>query len=312
MGDVQQQADSLNKIKLEGTGFNPFRYNAYVQSLLGVYQQSIELGNTLELFTNQADIDNILSLSEDILAIAEQVANQDFEQIVVQSVTTLQTLFPPTGQNSFLRQFSRYANFAVDLINADSSNLALTVIETAALPVRSYRTKRRSPLDLSLNVYPGLFGALETFRGNDFEVLQSQTTEDLQNPSGTFGFTAPIGLSLSFGSNKSTLLDETVQKGTFSIFAPLIDVGALTSFRLQDQTSLLPEFSFKNVFAPGLYGIYGFKNSPISLGAGFQYGPELREVTLDNQTIDAKAWRLGVFVGVDIPLIRIFTKAPKN
>ena len=311
MGEVQQQADSLSKIKIDGTGFSPIRYNAYVQSLLEVFQQSIELGNILELFTDQPAIDQILTLSEDILSISAQIANQEFEQIVVESVDALQTLFPPNGGNNFLRQFSRYANFAVDLINADSNNLALTVIETAALPVRSYRTKRQFPLDLSLNAYPGLFGALESFRGSDFDQLQNQTTEDLQNPSLTFGFTAPIGLALSFGSNKSTL-DETVQRGTFSIFAPLIDIGALTSFRIQDQTSLLPELSFSNVFAPGLYGIYGFKESPISIGAGLQYGPEIREVTLDDQTIDAKAWRFGIFLGVDIPVIRIFTKAPKN
>jgi hypothetical protein len=67
---------------------------------------------------------------------------------------------------------------------------------------------------------------------------------------------------------------------SFSIFVPLIDVGALASFRLSDDSSkVVPNITLANIISPGLYFYWGFGKCPISVGLGGQFGPQLRSIT---------------------------------
>ena len=307
IGNIQQLVETFNALTTSGLAFNSAQYKTYMQRLLSLLENSIEWGELLEVIDSEANVRQVIELTSQVFGISEQIADQELDQVVVFAISTLQQLFAQADSTDFIRLFSRYANFAVDLINADTSTLALTVLETAALPVQSYRTKRRYPFEVSLNAYPGLFGAIEFLDERDLETINQNNVNVVERDQFTFGFTAPIGLAFSFSKGQYDL-NSSPQYASSSIFLSLIDVGALTAFRIQEETDLLPELKFENIFAPGIHYVYGFKNSPISIGGGIQYGPGLRRVSANELSVSASGWRAGIFLGVDIPVLRIFTK----
>ncbi len=220
----------------------------------------------------------------------------------------------------------KYGTFMANIVQSDSSEQIRAVIEAAALPVGSYSIKRASRWNVSLNAYLGGYYGNETLDTEPL-VLEAKST--------TFGVIAPIGIAGSYGS----------KAGSFSIYLSLIDLGAFASFRLQtvsmdstiatgpgmmdttkikvtDEANILPEVTFENIFAPGAYFVYGIPGFPISIGGGVQRGPQLRKITTTAVIIDtneqvnvnraefkSSAWRLSVFVAVDIPLVNFYTRS---
>ena len=148
------------------------------------------------------------------------------------------------------------------------------VLEAAVLPVGSYRIKRTSRFNISLNAYPGGFIGGELLTPGEQEIKGEPLALNL-------AFTAPVGLAFSWGKvgYKIVKSEKTVDKPeerkrkigpSHSVFLSAIDFGAVVSFRLSGADSGLPEFKWENILAPGLYYMYGFKNSPISIGVGIQ------------------------------------------
>jgi hypothetical protein len=118
------------------------------------------------------------------------------------------------------------------------------------------------------------------------------------------GVIAPIGLEISKGM--SFLFFKSL-----SLFASVIDLGAVTAFRYRDDTTeRLPHLSLENIIAPGVYGVLGLKSMPISIGAGIQYGPQLRKINIggEGNEIDSSAWRFNLFIAVDIPLLKFYNR----
>lgn len=189
-------------------------------------------------------------------------------------------------KSSLIRIVDKYGNLLVTCANAKSSDEMLRILEKTAAPVQSYRRKRGNPhFSASINMYAGLGFGLETR-------LDSLGKKE-GDPGPMAAFTAPLGISLDWGIGKTHSL---------GVFFPLIDVGAVTAFRLQDNVSSLPELAWKNVFAPGMYVVWGIGRTPLSLGVGGQYGPALRKVTKDNLSYSAANYRVGMSLTVDIPL----------
>lgn len=142
-----------------------------------------------------------------------------------------------------------------------------------------------------------------------------------------FGVHAPIGITGSYGSiNKNGKTN-----GSLSAFLTILDIGSVTQFRLQNPivevdgsemktTSFneLPEIKLENIFAPGGYLVYGFPSLPISLGCGWQYGPALRGITINQEAelnqeiltnnIVSSSWSWRLFIAVDIPLLNLYSK----
>ena len=177
----------------------------------------------------------------------------------------------------------KYANFVASIAEANSSEEVENAIELFALPPGSSRMKKQpGRFSVALNAYTGLSGGSE-WLGSD------------KSPKTVAAITAPVGLSCSWGLNK----------GSFGFFVPLLDVGAVTAFRFNDANyQNLPELSWSNILAPGLYAVYNLPGKwPIALGMGGQAGPSLRKVSNMGMTIDnAGGMRLGAFASVDIPI----------
>lgn len=209
-------------------------------------------------------------------------------------------------------QLVKYLTLAVSIAQTKEAEEIEKIIEAAILPVGSYRIKRTNRSSISLNAYVGGF-----FGG---ETLTNSGKGKIHNLAGNIGFAAPIGISFNKGLKKKHSKD-TYNK-SHSLFISIIDIGAIVNWRIQhEQSGGMPEIKWKNVFAPGLFAIRGLKNSPISIGVGLQYGPQLRKIKIPSDTssngsttpaeavIESSTLRFGLIVTVDIPLLH-FT--PKN
>jgi hypothetical protein len=163
-------------------------------------------------------------------------------------------------------------------------------IDAFALPVGSSSLKEGAKCYYSINAFPGIVGGFEFSEDQDRAI--------------TIGFTAPVGLYLQpWGSLKCG--------GTFGIFIPIIDIAAPVRLRLDDdsETETLPDFNFYDIFSPGIYGVYGFKNSPFTINLGAQYGPKLRDIPDGNNGFTSvDSYRINLGVTIDIPLLTLFGK----
>jgi hypothetical protein len=194
----------------------------------------------------------------------------------------------------------KYGNFVALVAKAENSDQVKEAIEAVALPAGSASIKKKSAFNVSLNAYMGLF------YGNEYLEDANQGWGDI------YGLSAPIGIAASWGLNKKVPLFASI-----SLYGSLVDIGAVASYRFKDdEAETLPEIKLQNIFAPGLYGILGFKSVPVSVGYGWQRGPELRQVNVEdpanpgvflNET--ASGYRWSVFIGVDIPLVNFYTKS---
>jgi hypothetical protein len=163
-----------------------------------------------------------------------------------------------------------------------------------------------------LNAYLGGYWGGEKIRDLD------------KNYKSTYGLTAPIGVSTSFGNFPA--------KGwSTSLFVSLIDIGSIASFRFQTDTKKhvnapgdttttkvyeLPHVELKDIISPGAFISIGLPKTPLSINFGAQVGPNLRKVTVSDDTVtndysDRMYWRLSVSLVVDIPIVNFYTKSKK-
>lgn len=196
-------------------------------------------------------------------------------------------------------KFIKYASFMAAVTESDSPEDVKAALNAAALPAGSASIKRQTPFNISINAYLGLHA------GNEY--LEEGTFGSKPGWGKIRGVSAPIGIAFSKGLGRI---------GSMSLFASLIDVGAVASFRIKDDsTEQLPAIELENIFAPGLHLVYGFPKTPISIGYGWQRGPQLRTVNVEDQNNPGQfnnellnGYRWAFFVAVDIPLFNLYTK----
>ncbi len=105
--------------------------------------------------------------------------------------------------------------------------------------------KKTSHRNISLNAYVGLAGGYE----------YNSSTDEWK---GTFGINTPVGIAFSRGHYKEQKACFK-ERGSSTLFVSLVDIGAFSTYRFNDsQTEELPDVTLANIFAPGLYYVYGF------------------------------------------------------
>ena len=221
--------------------------------------------------------------------------NVIIEQVVPDA--NLQAGSDTTGRfyaKKVLPKILKYGNLAASLAEAESSDGVQAIIEAVALPAGSSSIKRRAEITYSLNAYVGLSGG---------------TAYNTQSKNWAFetGVIAPIGPEISWGHDKYDSKGGVEKKPSFSVFVPLVDIGAVTTFRFGDsETEEVPTITLENIFSPGLYLISGFRDKPISFGIGCQATPRLHKVTVDgNETNGNANLAIEAFIAVDIPLLNL-------
>jgi len=202
-----------------------------------------------------------------------------------------------------LSSILRYGTFMAQIVKADSGAQVKEIIETFALPIGSSSLKKYQVHNVAVNSYLGMsYKNLDPLRSDD---------------EGIFRFYAPVGVSwtpFSFGKG-----------GSVSLFASLLDIGAIVDYRLKytnDTTISISggnadttitknvEYSNKiqlgNILSPGGYIVYGFGgNLPLALGIGVQYGPGLSRITNEGNVLNNPKWMFNVSLTVDIPIINL-------
>ena len=195
-----------------------------------------------------------------------------------------------------LKTFFFYMNFMVDVITAEDGISVEKIIARYALPPQSYRLKRHSKFSLSLNAFPGMSGG--------FEMLQNPVNQTNTTTWGSVGgVTAPIGLAISKGKmgKKEDL--------SLSLFIPVIDIGAAFMYRWSDDAQGFPaDLRWSQVFSPGAYFVMGIPRMPITIAAGGQLTPKLRDITNGTSVIHRNAARFGVNATVDVPFFNLYKK----
>lgn len=204
-----------------------------------------------------------------------------------QAVTWLLSMRGRQPTNAQLQLLS----FGVALANASTPEEASRALRSVSAPVGSYRAKRNQegewwePRTVSVVGYLGLGGGWENEDG-----LAGF------GDAGQLGPALPIGIEASMGT----------AFGAMSVFVSLIDVGNLASIRLSDTDTVraTPETGWRQVLAPGAFLVLNLSRSvPLSLGAGIQVAPGLRESTTDGGS-DLTVSRLHLFAGIDATLFQ--------
>ncbi len=190
-----------------------------------------------------------------------------------------------------------YGTFMANMVEAETPDQVKAAISAVAVPPGSSSLKRNARLNVGVNGYFGL--------GFHRETLTSDSLAGNLRKSGAFGLSVPVGIALSMGQ-----LQIGKREQSFSLFIPVLDLGAVTTYRInqKDLPSDLPKLSFGNLISPGAYLLWNIRKSPFTIGGGAQFGPQLRQVTVDGKRISSSAWRYGLTFAIDVPIFNLYTQ----
>lgn len=250
----------------------------------------------------------------------QQLGNQRYDGLALNATVPLQidenllkaeladvsnrlTRLDTSRVNRNRQQLFLYGTFMADVAAADSPDAFAAALNNVALPPGSSQLKRNKPFSLEVNAY---FGAAV---GNEVLDLPETAPMGVQLPkaeSRTLALFVPVGLSMSWKTSFQ-------QKSSYSLFFPLIDLGAVSAYRFDtanDQIERLPRFTFQNVFAPGAHLMYNFARTPFTLGVGAQYGPNNRRIQPEGAPFyEVSGIRYMITFSVDVPIFS-FTNRP--
>ena len=238
---------------------------------------------------------------EHISGLWSHIESKSYNSAVFEAYAILDKAIPAEENRETLKAFLKYGTFMATVATAETSDEVALAVEAIVLPPGSASIKRKSKSNISLNAYVGLSPGYEW----------KNTPSD--NGGFVFAVNAPIGIAFSKGhyEEDKAAPGKFKEKGSSSFFVSLVDLGAVTAYRFDDSnTAVLPELKFSNIFAPGLYYVWGVPRFPISLGLGGQLGPQLRDIEGSTTTIDdTLSITFKFFVAVDIPLLNFYTKS---
>ncbi len=186
----------------------------------------------------------------------------------------------------------KFGSFMALVTQAETSAEIEAALESFALPTGSARIKRETDFNVSVNAYCGVFAGGEKIEGVEVEQWLN-----------SYGFAAPIGIAI----NKGWVCKK--RGWSTSLFLSVVDIGALTAFRFaNDSIETVPTIELKSIVSPGVFFSLGIPRSPISLNVGWQAGPLLREVKMEENTYGENYSRVSFSLLVDIPIVNIYTR----
>lgn len=259
-----------------------------------------------------------ITISNKSLEIYKSIYDKDFDLAIENMIVILNELWSEEitalhDNPNFLKivtTFNKYGNFMVEMTNVENSEEMKEVLAKHVASPSTFIKKRSSTVTLSVNSHPGYYFSLEKFRDIPDAKYKINT-----------GLTLPIGFDFAFGLTKESSRivkslggdNATKEFSGFSLggFVQLIDLGAILNVRLDGDTNDLPdEVKWEQLFSPGFTLNLGLKNTPVTIGLGYQLTPELREIGGPNNFEKADRWLLRVTW--DIPLINIYSSNFKH
>ena len=289
----------------------------------------------MDLITSVSEIEELHFTSDDrsrtvvdkTLDVYQSVHKREYLNIISNVAIILENLIgdKEIEQEEFLRlhaAFMKYGNFMEAVVNAEDSEEMKDVIKKYVAPPSSFVRKRTSAFSTSVSGYPGLFVGQQ---GVDNEAIKDYNTK--------VGLTAPVGVDLNWAINKKQKMDadngmfssRNVNKknerlsyrsgSNVSLNLQVADLGTIFSYRLdglidstgnKNRQPVPDTISFKQIFSPGAALSVGFKNTPFTIGLGYQYSPTLGKIDQTQLARNPKHHRPYVRFVWDIPLAHLY------
>jgi len=274
-----------------------------VNDYLLAAQKSLDLVGSLSNFFHKND--NVEFGLQHLINLLSDLQAKSYNSAIFEAYLLLQRFTNLSDEK--LDEFIKYGTFIATVSLSKDSKEVQSAIEAVALPSGSYRVKRESAFNVSLNAYCGAFVGYEKVKGVDKGNAQVNFKFKDWN---SYGVTAPVGIGLNFGKLKRCCLKNSQ---SLSLFFSAIDIGALAAYRFaNDSASVVPKVELKDIISPGVFLTWGLGKTPFALSLGYQMGPILRKVSSSANTFaDNKYTRFSVSLTVDIPIVNLYTK-PKR
>ncbi|RYY62544.1 MAG: hypothetical protein EOO05_02390 [Chitinophagaceae bacterium] len=235
----------------------------------------------------------LLQASADV---AVRVRSKDYSGAVYAvdtMVSILRRAIDPGATDSMTRLHSNllhYGLFIANVAEAKTAGDVKSAINSIALPKGSSRIKKESDFSWGINAYAGFTSAWNK-QYPDVNLRRRENT---------------VFVPFGFNFNKGHFLS-----GSLSLHAGLLDLGAIFTYRVNNSTNdLESDIRLEQVFSPSVSLVYGLPiirqyNVPLSIGAGWQWGPRLRKVDDQNgnSVLPFMTRRFQVFAAVDLPVI---------
>jgi len=258
--------------------------------------------------TIKAEIDKSSVIAAAIVTLINDAYTKQYPAMIGDCISILTSL-ETDGVSSFenVKEFIRTNGpFFASIAAATNTSELKEALESYALPPGSYTQKQNSSFTVTLNAYFGAQLGAETLTGN-------LTGTGVARTRARAGFTAPVGIDLNWGNISSGTAKKSAT-GSWSLFLPVIDVGAVTTWRLGKGSGEISPVTWGNLLSPGLYGVWTRKGAPFAVMLGGQYGPQLRKVSGSG---DVKIERHAVLfpavaVTFDLPLLNLYTARPRS
>jgi hypothetical protein len=181
----------------------------------------------------------------------------------------------------------KYLSFAANLSSAKTSDEVKEALNAVALPPGSYSIKQRSAFNISLNGYVGYNW---DFNGGLY----------------ANGVYAPVGFSASCGLGRK-------HGGALTLFAAVIDVGALVAYRLQNGVTddLKQDIRLESILAPSAQLFIGIPKTPIAAGIGWRRTAKLFYSADESFTVIKPKSVFSASILIDIPIFTLKNNAYK-
>ena len=230
------------------------------------------------------DFEKWRNIIKNSIEVAKGIRENNVGKVGINSVSVIAELLPSNDSARLIKKLTDFTRFITDMSSAETSDDIKQVLVKYAAPVRSYRVARNTRSSFTINSYPGIYF------GGESNSASSKTEK-------TFGITAPLGMAFNWGTGPT-------KTSSWSLFINIVDIGAALSYRWNNDTLDLPQKIYLGqIFSPGIFGIHGFKGSPLALKFGAQYAPLLRRIKDGQNTIkDVSAVRFTIGLSVDIPV----------
>ena len=277
----------------------PVQLVTVVRASLATTTTGLDLAQALSGESATGGWDEIATRWEAMGEAVESMANRDYGLAMAQTTALIGSVAP----GALPRKALVLTGLAVNLTEAGDGEQVQAAFEAAASPVGGWQAKRfRESGAFSLTAYPGFSGGYERLTNGSAE----------GDAAGAVGTSLPIGLEFQLLPRSSELTKRSgcVLFCSVGLFVPLIDVGALLTYRLDNSPTIdsEPNVSLRQVFAPGLYVSLGVGRSPLALLVGGQFMPSLREVAARGadgaagEGGTANAFRIGGAIVLDLVL----------
>lgn len=285
----------------------------YIHARNGVLQEDdyAQIANQLiallSSYPSSNGVKKYFKIADDIVQISDGIYKKEYQNTYHYIFDLLKELFNEVPNNSYsellqknseiLLKLEHYTAFAAEIINAKNSEETKVVISTYVKPKVNYLDKRVQSFVVSVTSLPGYYAGFE-FKP-DYDHIPINT-----------GLTLPLCVDFSFNKSSGNL-----SSGNCSIVLQFIDLGSVLNYTLTTDTATagLPEdIQISDLFSPGASFNYGFNNSPLTLGIGYQFTPTLRSISMDGNVFEEGLNRIFLRISWDVTLLGIYNSARKN